>query len=850
MQKNNLPWKKIILSTAVVIIAAVFLVPGGLAHADNPVGLTTCFASGVATCTVYYGVYIVRQILMSFFAITTGIFLSFLNLTGHLYDSPMVQSGFGICLSLANLAFVLGIIVIAVATIIHNQTYGIKQLLWKLVTMAILVNFGLVVTAPIFTFSNDATQNFITAAGGAGLGNNLARAMNPQLEDAAVNQLQKNSSALTSAGVSTCATVGSAIPGGSLLCVIGGFITGWGGAATDLVQTVTVGLAGQVVILAIMDFSLLAAAVLLLVRYVYLVMLIILLPFAWLAWVFPKYSHEFDQWWNNFIKWTFFPLVFTFFLYLAIQISLASNNNYLANSLSGVTGNAQAGTQMAVCSSGSPANCYVNVGTDIMDQIALCGLLLGGLFAASALAGKAGGVAVSMGKSASGAVTGYVGRKTKSGAQKTARLGYQKIGGEKINEALRENRGLQWTRKVPILGGMVRRGVSVAGRGLASASSDASGVEEAKKGVPKDREAVLANLKGSMSKNDTLAHLDAAVKGKYLREDTMVNGKKAKDYLDQNRDVLKRNGQGKTLEDANKLFMSDSNYRVGEKAATEKAARENTLREDARKKAVAGGANKEEAKKAGDEAVQKSREEIEEKAEEAHDEKYKEVYEEAKNGKIGNEAANKERAEGGSDDEVEAARDTAAKKAAEKAAELAAAEVSGALVTLVDDIKDDFGKVIHKAGDEMDAKGLMNVAMKQFIKGLTPEDAGKMDPNALFGPAAPLEAITTRLNNIALYNAKLMPNLYKNMKFATIRNMQDKYTGFIDGKIAELIDSIKNTTDAERLAEMTFMKGSLEKAQKAFEKIQTGSLAHVDGARSEPGETKPTPAPSGGSSKT
>ena len=55
----------------------------------------------------------------------------------------------------------LGIIVIALATILRIESYSIKKMLWKLVVMAILVNFGLVIIAPIFGFSNALTQYFL-----------------------------------------------------------------------------------------------------------------------------------------------------------------------------------------------------------------------------------------------------------------------------------------------------------------------------------------------------------------------------------------------------------------------------------------------------------------------------------------------------------------------------------------------------------------------------------------------------------------------------------------------------------------------------------------------------------------
>src|ERR1700722_12949582 len=134
-------------------------------------------------------------------SIETWLVGAMLGINTGVFQSEIVQKGFGVTLSIANLGFVLGIIVIALATILHRETYGWKKILWKLVFAAILVNFSLVIAAPIFGLGNSFTQYFLNCVDpsgggctgqGAGVGlvnsnsmndfaKNLAGAFNPQV---------------------------------------------------------------------------------------------------------------------------------------------------------------------------------------------------------------------------------------------------------------------------------------------------------------------------------------------------------------------------------------------------------------------------------------------------------------------------------------------------------------------------------------------------------------------------------------------------------------------------------------------------------------------------------------------
>ena len=76
-------------------------------------------------------------------------------------NNPMINTGWQITRDLANLGFVLFIIIIAIATILRMQQYGAKSALGKLIAVALLVNFSLVFAGIFIDFSNMLTNFFI-----------------------------------------------------------------------------------------------------------------------------------------------------------------------------------------------------------------------------------------------------------------------------------------------------------------------------------------------------------------------------------------------------------------------------------------------------------------------------------------------------------------------------------------------------------------------------------------------------------------------------------------------------------------------------------------------------------------
>lgn len=317
--------------------------------------------------------YVLAWIFGAFIAIEAWLIGVVLNINAGIMQTSFVQTGFSISLSVANLAFVLGIIVIALATILKIENYSIKKMLWKLVAMAILVNFGLVIISPIFAVSNTFTQYFLTSLPGGGsgsqslnaFGQTMASKFNPGAMFAPVaNPTQGTASTLAPLGLTGTADV----PVGATLVPIFSLIF----TIIDFVLIV---------------FVLGVFIVMLMIRYVYVAILAILLPFAWASWVFPSFSHLNKQWWSKFLQWTFFAPIFMFFLYLALATIGGSNNADALNT----TNYIGAGNSTFTAIMNFFGSAFGPIITNFLQEMVLAGLIIGGMIAADSMGVKFAG---------------------------------------------------------------------------------------------------------------------------------------------------------------------------------------------------------------------------------------------------------------------------------------------------------------------------------------------------------------------------------------------------------------------------------------------------------------------------
>lgn len=243
---------------------------------------------------VYVINFIIGMIAGTLFTLA-GFFVNLgIDLNNAILASRLLGIGFTLSLQVVNLGFVLAIIAIAFATILRYEQYGMKKMLSKLIIAAILVNFSLTIAGAILDFAGVFSGFFVSQSWGGGAGGtidfvkSLAGAFAPQgvLEPAQLVPAMLEKS-LSDAGAGILSLIGS------------------------LFFSILFTLIGAIVLLGI--------GIMIMLRYVFLLFLLVLMPFAWLGYAMPGLQGWWSTWWRAFLKWALFLPVVTFFFYLAIM---------------------------------------------------------------------------------------------------------------------------------------------------------------------------------------------------------------------------------------------------------------------------------------------------------------------------------------------------------------------------------------------------------------------------------------------------------------------------------------------------------------------------------------------------
>lgn len=201
-----------------------------------------------------------------------------------------VSLGWPIARNFANMAIVLGFIVVAVATILRFEEYGAKKVLAKLIIVAILVNFSLVICGVVIDASNIVMNFFLGNTEGSmsyifsDVG--LSFQFIDQLANTVINLLS------------------------------------WNVGAMDIMFRMMGSIFYNVmatVVYALFTF-------LFLFRIIALWILVILSPIALVTYVFPNTkSMVFDKWWSHFVMWCFVGATGAFFLMIGMRLMVAMN---------------------------------------------------------------------------------------------------------------------------------------------------------------------------------------------------------------------------------------------------------------------------------------------------------------------------------------------------------------------------------------------------------------------------------------------------------------------------------------------------------------------------------------------
>lgn len=201
--------------------------------------------------------------------------------------NPFVTLGWPFVLGIANLGFLFALIFIAGASVLRLEIGGgVRRLLPRLLIAAILINFSLIVGGLII----DATRVVSAIVAGA-IGSDLDKLGVEILESSTIAQ----------------ATLGNVEDADS--------------EALTYKESSSV---SQMVITAILIVGLTIAFITLLVglftRYIFLVLLLIVSPLAYLALALPGAQNLARKWWENFFKYAIYPVVVLFVLLIVTRL--------------------------------------------------------------------------------------------------------------------------------------------------------------------------------------------------------------------------------------------------------------------------------------------------------------------------------------------------------------------------------------------------------------------------------------------------------------------------------------------------------------------------------------------------
>ncbi|MFA5386478.1 MAG: hypothetical protein WC297_02350 [Candidatus Paceibacterota bacterium] len=227
---------------------------------------------------------------------------------------------------IANLGFVLAIIVVAFGTILRMENYGFKKTLTKLIVAALLVNFSLMICAAIGDISNIATKAILGDTKIDEIGNtilNLSGINNIGGQEGALVGIIKETGNVVATGI--------AAPIFSLVCMV------------------------------ILLLTMIGIIIMLLIRYVVVGILVVLSPLAWLCSIFPATIDLWKKWWTHFLRWIFFAPVMMLFISFALT--------------AGYKGGAQGFTNVG--------SAFASPWATIGNYFIFTGLLLGGLIIAN-----------------------------------------------------------------------------------------------------------------------------------------------------------------------------------------------------------------------------------------------------------------------------------------------------------------------------------------------------------------------------------------------------------------------------------------------------------------------------------
>ncbi|MEW5907749.1 MAG: hypothetical protein AB1643_01010 [Patescibacteria group bacterium] len=316
--------------------------------------------------------------------LTAQLFSSTLKLTllNNTYSEiPAVTVGWSLSRDLVNLFFIFILLYIAIATILQISGYGIKDLLVRVIIIALLVNFSLMITKVVIDASNILALGFY-------------------------NRIQT----ITPAGVVNYGDITGVLMQGTHMNDIFN-VDGWEGFdpndnSEQTMRSVIINTIFGSILILVLAFVFFAATILFIIRTIVLLFLMILAPLAFLAMALPATRSLAHRWWTTLFHQAFFAPIFLFFVWIVANIIASEQFNNAIN-MTGVDAASRISEAFGTAT-GDPSP-HTGI---IVNYLLLIGLSIGSLVAAKQMGAYGAGSMIKLGRWAKGQALGAVGKVT------------------------------------------------------------------------------------------------------------------------------------------------------------------------------------------------------------------------------------------------------------------------------------------------------------------------------------------------------------------------------------------------------------------------------------------------------
>lgn len=304
------PFTAIILGTTIGVVAHSLIswsfggstIIGALADSVGAVGIDilTTFVSWLGTVIVSFFLFFSAALLE--LAVDPGI--------GRVTDFPLVQAIVPVAQGLANLLLIAILIIVALATILGIESYGVRRLVPLLVGIVLLVNFSSVIAGVVID------------AGQVGM-NFMQETFSKALPEEAGKKQGLSGYLSFQLGLSREFAIDSA----TSERILGKRGVSYGDESAFEQQILNAfSVMIMIIIGAIAGYIFLRLAILLLMRYTVFWFLLIIAPLAFFAGILPATRNYFRTWWHQLLNWSFLGFTTLFIVYLgALAWGLLNN---------------------------------------------------------------------------------------------------------------------------------------------------------------------------------------------------------------------------------------------------------------------------------------------------------------------------------------------------------------------------------------------------------------------------------------------------------------------------------------------------------------------------------------------